>query len=424
MTWHSDRMDFPPPCNREPRLPTALPLTLLALFLISAVAPYRAIAESTSCLTPICHGPLLETKVVHPPAAEDCLGCHASASASHPSGKGPDFPPSVEGAALCFQCHDQESFSHPVTHGPAASGACTYCHSPHGGDSAAMLKRPLRDLCLSCHTTMAEDLRQGELLHSAITEQECISCHQPHGSTRKQLLLKEGQELCFDCHEEIGHIRQTAAAGHQTLFAERGCGACHSTHVSDFANLLNTPAEQLCLDCHNKDNPATRKLRDIRAEVSGKKYQHAPLAEEGCSACHNPHGSSSPLLLNQQYPAGVYAPFTKDTYAFCFQCHEAGAFTEQYTENLTSFRNGKRNLHFLHANQGNKGRTCQMCHNPHASDVEHLINTAGMPFGKWRIPVEYLARENGGRCAPGCHREIEYDRATPLDYEKQATREE
>jgi hypothetical protein len=36
-----------------------------------------------------------------------------------------------------------------------------------------------------------------------------------------------------------------------------------------------------------------------------------------------------------------------------------------------------------------------------------------VPFGGWRIPINYQATETGGGCQPGCHRAYRYDRDTP-----------
>ena len=106
------------------------------------------------------------------------------------------------------------------------------------------------------------------------------------------------------------------------------------------------------------------------------------------------------------------AAFDEKAYALCFECHEAAAFTDEETDSTTAFRNGQRNLHYLHVNRAVKGRTCRACHDPHASKNEkHIVES--VPFGKWRIPIKFESTSTGGSCQPGCHRPERYDREQP-----------
>ena len=84
--------------------------------------------------------------------------------------------------------------------------------------------------------------------------------------------------------------------------------------------------------------------------------------------------------------------------------------------NQTGFRNGTDNLHYRHVARKQKGRTCLACHSVHASSGQKLINPEGIPFGQWKIPIRFVATETGGGCVPGCHRSLDYDRKTPVDY--------
>ena len=63
-----------------------------------------------------------------------------------------------------------------------------------------------------------------------------------------------------------------------------------------------------------------------------------------------------------------------------------------------------------------KGRTCRVCHEPHASDGEKLISKEGTQFGDWKIPMNFKITSTGGSCAPGCHRSFKYDRDKPEVY--------
>jgi hypothetical protein len=89
-------------------------------------------------------------------------------------------------------------------------------------------------------------------------------------------------------------------------------------------------------------------------------------------------------------------------------CHLSKVFTTEKTTTLTDFRDGDRNLHFIHVNKKTKGRTCRACHRTHASDRPmHMADK--VPFGGWEIPINFKSLPKGGSCAPGCHKPRSYD---------------
>ena len=124
---------------------------------------------------------------------------------------------------------------------------------------------------------------------------------------------------------------------------------------------------------------------------------------------HDPHGGATFSLLREPYPREFYAPFKLESYGLCFRCHLAETFTTQSTETLTRFRDGAKNLHFLHVNR-DKGRTCRACHETHASNLPvHMASD--VPFGDWALPIGFEPLTDGGKCAPGCHAPKEYHHA-------------
>jgi predicted CXXCH cytochrome family protein len=148
------------------------------------------------------------------------------------------------------------------------------------------------------------------------------------------------------------------------------------------------------------------------------KQWHDPIRKDGCVACHKPHGSENFRLLKASFPPGFYANFDLDGYALCFSCHEDLALTVERTRTLTNFRDGDRNLHFLHVNKANRGRTCRACHDVHASP-EPLQIRERVRFGKWLMPIHFEKKETGGSCHPGCHAIKTYDRDAEDFSEKQ-----
>ena len=127
-------------------------------------------------------------------------------------------------------------------------------------------------------------------------------------------------------------------------------------------------------------------------------------------------GSDNFRILRGRYPAEIYAPYRDGIYEACLICHDKNLLRYPDTTIYTGFRNGNQNLHFLHVANKRKGRTCRVCHEPHASNGEKLISKEGSQFGEWRIPLNFRITPTGGSCAPGCHQAFSYDREKPVVY--------
>ena len=143
------------------------------------------------------------------------------------------------------------------------------------------------------------------------------------------------------------------------------------------------------------------KETNVRKQILNSKFVHAGMNNGKCSLCHLPHSKGTPWTLNAPFPDGFYVAAKRDSFDLCFGCHETDLLEAAITTTATGFRNGDRNLHFVHMS-GDKSRNCTVCHAIHGSDNEHLINTK-VPFGEWTMPLNYYPAENGGSCSPGCH---------------------
>jgi predicted CXXCH cytochrome family protein len=213
------------------------------------------------------------------------------------------------------------------------------------------------------------------------------------------LLAAAGQELCFTCHDAMGEKVTKSAVKHPALAGEKGCMTCHSPHASDQEKLLLRPQKETCLGCHAK------------IITPAMKVVHKPVEMAGCTACHDPHGSPHPRLLTASFPSEPYAPYTETSYELCFGCHSRELVQYADTSFATGFRDGERNLHFVHVNRP-KGRSCLLCHSPHGAGNPKLI-AESVPFGGWQLPIRFVKTETGGGCSPGCHRPQPYDRENP-----------
>jgi predicted CXXCH cytochrome family protein len=328
-----------------------------------------------------------------------------------------DKPTELTENCTTAECHNSYAKKRYV-HKPVALGVCKFCHqSVDPKEHSFKLFRTGKELCGSCHEEQTKDLDvipsvaqlrtkapqvgKSKYIHKALEEDQCFDCHNPHSSDYEFLLSSaKVAESCRECHE----INENVKNPHEPV-ADGECNLCHDSHSSNNRYLLIHDQRQLCFSCHE----------DTKAELDRFEYVHKPVVDRECRDCHEPHGSDYYRLLVKQYPSEFYTPFDISNYDLCFSCHQEDIVLVKETENLTDFRNGETNLHYLHVNMPERGRTCRACHATHASDQpKHLREK--VPFGRWGIPIQFEKTETGGGCSPGCHESRAYDRINPVIY--------
>ncbi len=415
----------------------------------AAAAP--AVDPAAPCVSSGCHSDFNEHSTLHwPGLAQECGECH------RPAGSGHEFTV-ADAPELCSQCHEdrvKEIYAQKNIHFPLEDG-CLDCHKVHGSEASALLSAEPEDgLCLDCH----DDLIEGEYKHEPAQEGQCVSCHDPHSSPNSSLLLNaeisalcwdchddhgkamngakyqheagdctnchnphsadhprmlpaKGRRLCAECHEEVVEAVEGSAVDHGAALKGDECVNCHSPHGADEKPLLKDKPQNLCLGCHDKRlRSGNSVLLDMQAWLDDNEQRHKPLTEKDtCVQCHSPHGSEHLRLLKAPFPAGFYAGFKVDRYELCFSCHDRKAFTLRETSSSTGFRDGTRNLHYLHVNRAEKGRTCRACHDFHAAGNVKLVRDR-VRFGQWMLPIDFEITPTGGSCQPGCHPAVGYDR--------------
>jgi predicted CXXCH cytochrome family protein len=255
-------------------------------------------------------------------------------------------------------------------------------------------------------------MQQAPFLHEPAT-QDCTTCHDPHFSNEPHALRDPIEQTCFACHEDIEQQVAGAVAPHAAVFTGERCANCHDPHGAGRPELLRDSQDVLCLQCHDQpiEAAAGRTIQGMGELLRDREFLHGPVRTGNCTACHNVHGASHARLLRERFTDQFYASFDLANYALCFDCHQSGLVTEPRTTALTDFRDGDLNLHYVHVNRDEKGRTCRTCHEIHGSDLpKHIAETVPFEGSQWAMPIGFELMENGGSCGPGCHTQRTYRR--------------
>ncbi len=121
-------------------------------------------------------------------------------------------------------------------------------------------------------------------------------------------------------------IVSAAGSGHRP-YVEKDCQGCHNFKKR---NLLIAPNDQLCEICH---------VGFVRG-----KFIHGPVSVRDCLACHVPHSSENPSLL-QRSLSGI-----------CDKCHKEERLARQMHELVM-----KNNME------------CVNCHDAHGGDTPYFL---------------------------------------------------
>ena len=269
-----------------------------------------------------CHGPKADPKVaskkrikndgdfVHP--ALDAAGCR---DCHLPHGSRQEHLLKAKQTELCYECHD--AHEEPVVHGAVTLGRCSTCHEPHAGEREYLLRAEGSALCFTCH---ADDLTGRKSEHAPAKDGQCLTCHLPHGAQHHKLLRRGPTNVtCLSCHEAgaEGAVEKTIAGkvAHVHSPVAEGCTVCHDPHGSNAGRSLVDDVPGLCVRCHSKQNDGRHAFTTFDAKphpIAGKPDPSRPGRTMACTSCHNPHGSDNPKLFYEG----------KDRMGMCGRCHE------------------------------------------------------------------------------------------------------
>lgn len=261
------------------------------------------------------------------------------------------------GSEACQTCHEDQFRNFSGTkHARLAQVAswkgkaqgCESCHGPgqaHLEDAFDKTKiisfkgknsKQISETCLTCHggRETHNNFRRGEHWRNDVG---CTDCHSPHGVTLHDsgagsvtfvgetthqnpgvanlaMLRQSEPQLCMSCHTET-KSQFSKPFHHKVMEGAMKCSDCHNAHggFELKQTRLAVGADSGCVKCHsNKQGPFA--------------FEHAPLKTEGCAACHTPHGSSNPKMLNRS-----------SVRQLCLECHST--ITEQLAPGVPSFHN-------------------------------------------------------------------------------------
>lgn len=290
-------------------------------------------------------------------------------------------------------------------HAPYSTGDCSLCHKSGDPKAPGPVTKTGNSLCYECHQEFQEIIALKHKHPPAL--ESCMTCHNPHDSRQSGLLHDELATQCMGCHQDVRAAAERSKVKHGALTSGRKCANCHNPHGANVEKLLTSLPYDQCVACHSVDGMKDwngLKLTNFKKLLAENPEKHGPVEGKDCSACHKPHGGDNFRLLVEEYPPTFYAPYDLKNYALCYGCHDEKVVSERESTTLTSFRDGSRNLHYVHVNKLERGRTCRACHEVHASKQDHHIRE-GVPYGQrgWMLKINFTKTPTGGSCVRACH---------------------
>ncbi len=224
------------------------------------------------------------------------------------------------GTEMCATCHEDIGKA--------------YLTSPHGVVNAGDLHHMKGNGCESCHgpgskhveSLSPADIRNFRTLSPAGIDQVCLTCHRNRPTTSGRLEASHAHNsiACTQCHTIHGHGPETLVA-RKPADINSQCESCHIDVKASFARPFGHRVPQLamtCVDCHNPHGSFKPGLMRLTAanepgclrchsQYRGPfPVEHAPVRDEGCTACHMPHGSENAKMLIRPNVAQL-----------CLECH-------------------------------------------------------------------------------------------------------
>jgi len=221
------------------------------------------------------------------------------------------LPPEIPGASFagsetCAQCHSEiaQDF-HTATHARlkaqgehAVNVGCESCHGPAslhnqsgGARNTIINPRKSPQTCFQCHLDIAGRFQLAS--HHPVLEGKisCGDCHNPHKGQAIPgggTALSTEQDTCGKCH-----VAQRGPFVFEHEAVREGCTTCHQPHGSVNARMLVERNAVLCLKCHFQEQRASGRIYIGGQDHSGR-LNRGTCWSAGChEAVHGSHIGSS-----------------------------------------------------------------------------------------------------------------------------------
>ncbi|HEV8663180.1 MAG TPA: cytochrome b/b6 domain-containing protein [Candidatus Methylomirabilis sp.] len=324
----------------------------------------------------------------------ECAACHATATAPHEA----QLPP-----VRCETCHAQPHEEvpgsvHARLGGGGASGACVACHGSHQIRPAAADGSAI---CATCHrraaTAVAASIHATARGDGKRTLPTCATCHTAHAVKSRRdpaspTHRSRIHETCAICHADPKVIREERIARprvvalfeqsvHGRAIREQGnlkaatCTDCHGGHeilraADPASTIFKRNVPVTCSHCH------TDEAAQFRTSVHGEAVSRGIFAAPSCTDCHGEHG-----ITATRAPGSPVAPLAVST--TCAACHKATPVIEEF--GLAARRAGTffDSFHGLAVRGGSPVvANCASCHGTHnifpSSDPRSTIHPANL----------------------------------------------
>ncbi len=322
---------------------------------------------------------VLGSLVAFPPAArgqdaDECLSCHED----------PDLTGERDGKEIPVHV-DPDAFRESV-HGDLA---CVACHRDLEGTDYPHRESTAPVDCGPCHDEQAEEYRQtihgiraakGDRLAPT-----CATCHGRHdilpaSNPRSRTAIMNIPLLCGECHHEGSPVSRThdipeerilenySQSIHGEGLFRKGltvtavCTSCHTSHrilphTDPRSSIHPHNVARTCTKCHARIEDVHKKV------IEGRLWEEAPHKIPACTDCHSPH--------RIRKPSPVQGAANRD----CFRCHS--------NRDLYMVRNGERISLYVDEAAWNASRhsgvACAQCHTEVNSAAKRPCSTIRSP---------------------------------------------
>lgn len=379
-----------------------------------------------------------------------CIACHLEKSTGPKEGNHPIFKKLMQIPDELLDAGSKFTQDGDVT--------CESCHTPHGGKQQGLLVKPIKksELCQSCHidkreligskhdmTVMAPDEKN---IHGDDVGEKgaCSACHSPHGGKGSALWARkisptgdQAAAKCTTCHSKQGIAKNKLPGthshpinlpmdglgiqvdrqgwknqhswaqdndkpqelplynkqGHQTVKQGRvSCLTCHDPHNwsvkeelkkvedpktaigdgnSKFLRIAQEDGSILCLNCHIDKRTIAQTTHNIESKDANKpKKDSAGI----CKNCHSAHNAKGVTLRNRGVSQSGSGKASIESW--CKDCHQKDGLASDKLVTEHSHPVGMRlkagvNMTELPLFDNNGARDhqglvdCSSCHNPH-----------------------------------------------------------